>query len=212
MTIALNVSTALAIYSYETLIEQAAAQIDRDDLTDEWPLFVQLVEAHLKRRLRVLDMETRTTLTSSTETVSLPDDCLSIRAVTVSGSPDRALTALAPSAIPLASGGSTDIVRGYARVGNDLQLVPPPSSETSFDLVYLAKFTPLTEQSASNWVLDDHPDIYLFGVLFYACDRIGDERTERYAVIVEGLIDELIDARKKDRWGSGLRVIAPAWH
>ena len=207
MSIALVVSDALAISNYNSLVEEASDHLDRDDLTDKWPRFVQMVESYLKRRLRVLDMEEVSQASVTSEDVSLPDDCLSIRSISIDAAPDRPLRAVSPAEIASEFGGWAGPPVAYARIGNAIRLAPPPDEECTLTIVYLAAFTPLTTNSVTNWVLNNHPDIYFYGILAFACDFIQDSAgMQRYSALFEGSVQSLVDARNADRWGSRLRI------
>lgn len=206
MTVALNVSTNSAIYDYSTLRDEWENRLDRDDLTALFPQFVQMAEAFMRKHLRVLDQETTTSLTASAELVALPTDCLSIRSVHIEGSPspDYALRGMSPAALAHEFNGiSAAVPVAYAQINGFLKLAPPPSSSVTLSVIYIARFNPLTETITTNWILDDHPDVYFYGVLAQACDHIRDDAGfARYWAAFTSAVSDLRRARTNDRWGS----------
>jgi hypothetical protein len=98
----------------------------------------------------------------------------------------------------------------YARIGNVLKLAPPPDAGITLEMIYSARFTPLTETSVSNWIIEEHPDLYFYGALAQACDYIQDTANSgKYGSLLAGMTDELIQVRNQDKWGSRLRVPSP---
>ena len=205
MTVSLSLSAASAIYDYATLISAAADSLDRTDLTAKYPRYIQLTEAYLRRQLRTLDMETTVILTVSTEDSPLPADMLSMRALHIEGTTDTPLIGMSPSAMALEfSGATAQTPTAYARIGNTLRLAPPPATAVNLELLYIAKFTPLSATTVSNWLLADYPDIYFYGVLAQACADIADSAgVQTYGQLFADSVNALKDARARDRWGSG---------
>lgn len=205
MTISLNVGASSAIFDYATLVSECEDQLDRDDLTAKFPRFVQMVEAYLKKRLRTLDQETITQWLVSSETTALPDDCLSIRSLYIEGQPDRPLRQVSYPSQEFSGAANTPVA--YSRIGDTLKLAPPPDSEIVLEMAYTARFTPLTAESVSNWIIGDHPDLYFYGTLAHAFAYISDTANAQiYGDLFESAINTLVEARNRDRFGSGLQV------
>jgi hypothetical protein len=216
MVIALSVGSTAAITSYQTLADAVASHMQRSDIGDSIGRFVQLVEAYLKREVRTLDMETETELTAAAS-VALPDDLLSIRSLTVQGDqataiPDRTLRGVSPSRVAAEFSGAEGPPFVYTRIGNTIRLTPPPSDdedaeEITLSLLYLAKFTPLTATSTTNWILNDHPDVYFYGILAHAYAWIEDPaNAASYAGLFVNTVEEMRASRARDRWGSGVAM------
>lgn len=204
MSIALNVGSSAAIPDYATLKTALADWLDRDDIDTKIPQFVQLAEALFNRELRTGDMETTTILTATSETVALPSDYVSMRAIYIEGSPDRPLRGIAPSALREEFDGSSGIPQAYALIAGVLRLEPPPSDTVYLNLDYFASLTPLSDANPSNWLLTKHPDAYLYGSLFYA-EQLLDNPTR--AGMWKNLLDEVMASIKREatnnRYGAG---------
>lgn len=206
MTVALNIGATSAIYDWSTLKTEWALRLDRSDLDDHFPQFVQLTESFLSRRLRVMDGETLYTVTTSSETLTLPSDFLQMRSIHIEGSssPDYPLRGMSPAALVQQFSGDSDTPVAYAQIGTTLKLAPPPASEILLSMVYVARFTPLTETSVSNWILEQHPDLYFYGCLAQACDYIQDTAGfAKYSGLLAQMTEDLVRVRARDRWGSG---------
>jgi hypothetical protein len=204
MSIALNVGSSFAIPDYATLKTTIADWLDRDDLDTKIAQFVQLAEAMFNRELRTGEMETTTILTATSETVALPADYLAMRAIYIEGSPDRPLRGVAPSALREEFDGTTGTPQAYALVAGVLRLEPPPASTTYLNLDYFASITNLSDANPSNWLLEKHPDAYLYGTLFYA-EQLLDNPTR--AGMWKALLDEVLRQIKREatnnRYGAG---------
>lgn len=204
MSIAIDTSAPGAISSYDDLISEAGEWLNRTDLEARIPAFIRLCEARLNRLLRTPEMETFAALSATSEATSLPLDFLAMRSIAIEGVPDRPLSAFAPNAVPRAYSGATGIPVGYYISNRTLYLVPPPADTTSLSMFYFAKLTALTDSAASNWLLDNHPDIYLYGTLLEASAFIDDPaRVQQWKAAYDEAIGELIGAGVKARYGSG---------
>src|ERR1700755_3298095 len=170
MSIAINISAPGAIPDRDTLRVRIADYLDRDDLETMIPVFIQMTEAMFNRELRTPQMERTEIGTATTEDIDLPTDYLAMRAIYEEGSPDRPLKAIAPTAIRQSYDGSTGTPVAYTIVSGGIRLVPPPSDEILLTMDYWAQIQALSLYSPSNWLLQQHPDAYLYGSLYHAQD------------------------------------------
>jgi len=203
-----------AITDYASLLSEVEDQLERDDLANRLPRFIQMTEAVLRRNLRTLDMEISVEEVVPAETASfdLPDDLLSLRAIYIKGDaaedePNLPLEAYSPAAFASRFTGLAGVPTGFARIGNTIQLAPTPEEETTLVMLYLARFDPLTE-SVTNWILDNHPDVYFYGVCAQAMQWDRDDNNP-YAALFAGAIEDLKSSRANDRWGPGMAVPSP---
>jgi hypothetical protein len=137
------------------------------------PDFVRLFEAEANRRLKHASAEKTATLTvtAAASGVILPADCVSVREVRIDG---RRLTYRPPQSMPSTSGASPGV---YTVVGRQLILAPTPDTGYGLTLTYQSGVPPLSDTFATNWLLTEAPDAYLFGSLVEAEAYIGhDER------------------------------------
>lgn len=204
MSISLAVSAPGAIPDRDTLISTAQDWLDRDDLTDKIPVFVQMTEAMFSRELRAPLMERSVTFEATSEDTLLPDDYLAMRAIYIEGSPDRPLRGMAPSALRQEFDGSTGTPVAYCLVSGAIRLVPPPSDAILLTMDYWATLDPLSVFAPSNWMLERHPDAYLYGTLYHA-EAFLDNATR--AAQWKGLLDEVLAkinrSARNDRYGAG---------
>ena len=178
--VALPIVVPGAISSYADLVGAVGDWLDRDDLTTQIPAFVALAEARFNRELRTLWQVVRTTITTAVSGNVLPSDFRQLRRISVLDSPDRPLFEISPQVAAQRFDGSTADPTAYYIEGRTLYLLPPPASDVSLDVTYLAAIPSLTSANQSNWLLNEHPDVYLFAVCLEAAIYIRDNDAASY--------------------------------
>lgn len=159
----------MATDTFSGLKSEIAAWVARDDLTARIPVFIEMTEADLNKRLRLRYQEGRATSDTVTgaDTVSLPADYASARNLTItSTAPISELDFYSPQGLEEAFPGTTTAKpRGWAILGEDIYLRPVPDTTYTLTLNYFKKITALSDAAPSNWILLNAPDVYLFGAL-----------------------------------------------
>lgn len=202
--VALSVIIAGTIGTYSDLKDKVALWLDRDDLVSVIPDFTALLEARLNRELRSVMQDTREDWTITTESYPLPPAFRKLRRIHIEGSPDRPLVEMSGQSIASAFSGDSGIPQAYYIEGRTIFFAPPPADSTVFTATYSTRVEPLSDTVASNWVLDEHPDIYLCGTLLEAAIYIRDE--EAIGLLSEKLdlaLASLIRMGRLDRYGGG---------
>jgi hypothetical protein len=202
--VALSVVVAGTIGTYADLKNKVALYLDRDDLDEQISDFVALVEARINRVVRSVNQETRTIWTVSSESYTLPSDFRRLRKIAIEGTPDRPLREISPQSVAGQYNGSTGEPQAYYLEGRTITFAPPPAKPTRFSVTYWARVEPLTSENDSNWLLEEHPDIYLFGSLLEAAVYIRDVDAITYCSgKLDQAIAELQTESRTDRWGAG---------
>lgn len=207
MAISLNVSSPLAISNVDDLKTWIADEVDRDlaDITTKLDKWILLSEARFNRDLRCSEMEKTVSGYATAEDTPLPADYLAMRAIYIEGSPDRPLRGLSPSAVRQEFDGSTGTPVGYALVAEGIRLVPPPTSDGDLlTMDYWGKIDPLSATNPSNWLLEQHPDAYIYGVLFHYYRWSKDKESAIDAnALCESVIAKINRVANADRYGAG---------
>jgi hypothetical protein len=211
MSISLAVSSPGAIPDLDTLKTTIGDWLDRDDLTDKIPVFIEMAESIFNRELKTPEMESSVTFTASDEDTPIPvSDFLAMRAIYEEGSPDRPLRGIPPTAIRQGFDGSTGTPVAYCLVAGAIRLVPPPSDTILLTMDYFARIEPLSVTAPSNWLLEQHPGAYLYGALMHA-EAFLDNSVR--AAQWKGLLDETISRisrnARNNRFGAGPLVPTP---
>jgi len=200
----IGVPSTSAIPDYSTLKSAVEDWLDRADLNPKIPMFVQMAEAMFNRELRTPDMEKETTFTTTTEETGLPNDYLAMRTIYVEGSPDTPLRGMAPTAIRSEFDGSTGVPVAYALVNGGLTLIPPPAATTTLTMTYFAQIEALSDANESNWLLDKHPDAYLYATLFNAEIYLDNAtRAGQWQGMLAQVVDRINQTARNDRFGAG---------
>jgi hypothetical protein len=157
--------------TYTGLLASVASWMNRTDLTATIPDFVSIAESRIARELRLRKQITYATITASvsTRSAALPTDWLELENISVSGSPDSPLqyVTIEHMDVKYPEGGGSGKPFVYTVEGDNVILGPTPDSAYNIDIIYYARF-PSAITTGTNWLLTNHPNIYL-----YACLREG---------------------------------------
>jgi hypothetical protein len=204
MSISIAISVPGAIPDRDTLISTAQDWLDRDDLSAKIPVFIQMAEAQFNRELRCPEMERTVTGQASSEDTSLPDDFQAMRSIYIEGSPDRPLKGMSPAALRQEYDGSSDTPTAYALVSDGIRLAPPPSSPILLTMDYFGTLDPLSVYAPSNWLLQKHPDAYLYGTLFNAEAYLDNAvRAAQWKGLLDQVVDRINKTARNNRYGAG---------
>lgn len=207
MGIAVAIVLPGSIGSYSDLVEKVAAWLDRADLEPRVQDFIALAEARFNRILRTPEMETGYT-TVTTERSILPDDFLQMRSLSITGLPNRPLRATSPATLPTEYAGHPGQPESYVISGRELRLAPAPAAGVTLAMTYWRRISSLSVSEPTNWLLESHPDIYLYGALVQAEAYLAnDERVGVWKAALDEALAELEQSGSKARWGAG--PIAP---
>ena len=118
---------------------------------------------------------------------------------------------MTPSQMDQVKGTSvTGIPQANTILGDTFRFMPKPDSSYTGYINYYKKFDALSDTNTTNFILTDHPAIYLYGSLFHAANFLGginpqqvQSWTQMYATALERL--ELND-REDQFSGSPLQI------
>ena len=203
----------MALTNYTTLKASIANWLNRSDLSDEIADdFIVLTEADFNSKLRVRKMIASADVTINAETAALPTGFLQVRDFYIlSGSTKYPLRYMTPSQMDQVKGTSTTgIPQAYTILGDNFRFMPRPDSTYTGKLNFYKKFDALSCSNATNFILENHPAIYLYGSLFHAANFLGGYNPQQvqtwqqmYATAMERL--ELND-REDQFSGSPLQI------
>lgn len=154
----------MSIATYAELKASAATWLHRTDLAPMIPDFITLFEAFANRVLRIRAMERAATVTMVDGVGDLPADFLEAIAF---GNDERNLNYLTDLQSTGADPG------GYSFNGLTIRTTTGTAGATV--LRYYAKFALGPDDAATNWLLANAPDAYLFGTLTEAAPYIADD-------------------------------------
>lgn len=202
----------MAIATYSDLQTSVAAWLNRSDLTAVIPDFITLAEARIARELRLRRQIGTATLTtvSGTQGVSLPSDFLEAENLTLPAtSPPGALSVVTPEILDrkFPEAYVTGQPRVYTVVGDKILFGPTPDAAYAISLDYYQRWAALSA-SGTNWLLTNHPSLYLFGAVAEGAAYLMDDA--RQAMWLQRFGQEAAQLQQADdqalRSGSAMRV------
>jgi hypothetical protein len=200
----------MTITNYGTLKTAIADTLNRDDLTSVIPQFVTLAQAQFNRRIRSFRQITRGSLTIDAQFEALPADWLETIRITMDASPIRVLTQISMDDLTryrTAIDNTTDAPVYFSHNGTDIELFPTPSTSYTAEITYFAKVTALSADGDTNWLLTNHPDVYLYGSLVHTAPYLKDDaRIALWAGLLAQGMSEIEDESTAARFGSPLRM------
>jgi hypothetical protein len=197
--------------SYTGLKAAIAKFLNRDDLVDEIPGFIVLAEAEIGRRLRRKTITKSVTIASAS--TPLPSDAAelrSVRLVTASRFLDKPLRigTVESLADTRASYGASGRPIAAAPLAGNLLVAPDPDTSYAAELQYFEKLVPLSATVASNSILAESPDLYLYGALMHTALFLEhDERVSTWEKEFEKALAQLEIQREREETNASMRPV-----
>lgn len=201
----------MALSNYTELKSTIADFLDRTDLTSIIPAFIELAEAQIHRDLRHWRMEARATSSLNTEYSNLPTDWLETISVHLTGNGTSVVNLASRDAIGDKRAQGNDTTGRpylYTHAAGALELFPTPDASYGLELLYYSKPDALSDSVATNWILDEAPDVYLYGALIHSAPYLAeDARTSTWAQLYSAAVSKLnADSERARHGGSGLQL------
>lgn len=179
----------MSLSTYSGLQGALAALLNRDDLTPYIPDWITMAEAVFNRRLVSRNFMTTETITVTGVTYPIPTDFVSVVSLWLDQDNGIAMEYVTPDIFD----NITDVTgtpRFYTIVGDSFYFACPPSGTFSMRLRYNQKLPALSSTNTTNWLLDRHPDLYLYGAAIHSAPFLNDDPR---LVVWEGKFNSLVD-------------------
>ena len=183
------------IGNYSGLIATIVDTLKDDSLEERVPDFIALAEARFNRLLYPLNDETTATLTLAAGDTSdpLPTDFKKPRSLYYANDPSTVLKQLSPDDFNAkyldATSGKPE---AYCIEGANVRIGPEADAAYTLTLSYVRGLQGLSQSNQTNWLIENHPDLYFFGALMYAeLDGWNDERAHDFDGAVDRIIGEI---------------------
>lgn len=202
----------MSISTYDELQDAVANWLDRTDLTDRIPEFIAIAEARFNRH-EAVQFERLDTLILDARTVALPTDCKELLSLYFDDSTRRGpIVIQSPEEInPSRLGPVTAGVPTHAAIyanGAGLLLHPTPDQSYTAWITYITKLTPLSDTDTTNWLLTDHPDLYLFASLVAAEPYLkNEERMPIWKAQVDEGLAELLSLAERRKFSANTPIL-----
>lgn len=195
--------------SYGELVETIGDWLARDDLDVQIPQFIRLTEIDAQRDLNLREIEQVVTgqLVADEALFPLPVDVLEPRLFIIQTSPPKMPMLVSRGKLEeirynaafnssFGSGSAAEVF-AYCVEGNNLNLAAAPGDTYDYQLTYIGPLAPLSDTNTSNYLLQQAPDIYLYGALCHSSPYLGtDERMQQWVTLYTSARDRF----KKQEW------------
>lgn len=203
--------TATGLTTYAGLKAAVSDWLSNEQLTAIVPTFIALAESQINRDVRHWRMENRATSTMTTQYLARPDDWVETIRLKSTGSGTMPLQYLSGMAMDERRASSENVAgepRYYRHVETQFEVWPSPSSSVDVELIYFQKLPELSGSNATNWLLLNAPDVYLYGALVAASPYLGDDaRVAVWAQMYATSVLKLNEESEKAKYsGSGLSM------
>ena len=194
----------MAITTFSELQTAIIERSQRADTTAIAAECIALFEADFNNnpRMRCVEQEDSTAFTASNRLEDLPDDLLEIRMVESTVSPGKELSYLSPErASQMLRTSPAGDPRFYTIRGKQIEVIPAGAVR----VYYWKKLPALSVSNTSNWLLEQHPGVYLYGSLIHlAIWAKNDEERARFESAMAQRAQALSVSDRARRYGGGL--------
>jgi hypothetical protein len=178
---------------YSELQTEIAETLNRRNLTARIPRFIEFAEAEFNRELRVREgqLSKFTTLYADDYRVQLPAGWMAFEEIAADGC-DWPVEYMPPEPMRddrrMRAKGAP---RHYTVVGDEIQFSPVSDADRQVTITYYSRLK-LTDGEPSNWLLTNHPDIYIYGALVLSAPLLyQDERVPMWQSLYLPKLDSL---------------------
>lgn len=205
---------SLLIDDYASLQAAVADWLNRADLNRQIPQFIQLAESSFRKKAQIMRRAYRRSVAQlTTNTIPQPDDYGSldyIKNTDVATDQDASLEFVTsemlefyrPSVIGLGA------PRFYTISGAVFEFIPAPATPVNLEIGYWRGVPSLTDAAPTNWLLEDSPDLYLYGALAQSAPFLkNDARIPVWAGKVAELLEDIrLDTDRSQYSGAPLKM------
>ena len=199
----------MALDNYGNLQSAIGNWLNRGDLAAAIPDFIAIAEAQLLRRFKeamgrglmlpraMVANNAAFAIPQAGEYVNLPADFLGVLSFSIDAFAVQ-LDYVGPQNLVYLKQkrgitASQDTPGLFTIVGAQFQFLPVPDQNYTGNLWYWQKFTPLSEANPSNWILQNHPDAYLYGALTAAAPYLMDDaRVQVWGNLFSSAADDIM--------------------
>lgn len=199
------------ITTYQELQDHLADTLVRTDLTTPMTTFIQMAEASFRRDRRVRKLSDRGDFSISADGSTLPTDFHSMESWYHDGPNSYGPIEIVNSDMigqlkGNRYGGQSGVPAHAAIVAGKARYAPAPDGTYTTQMIYWAKVSNLSASNTSNWLLADHPDIYVYGALVHSAPYLKDDpRMQTWGALLEKGIAELDTATEDAQFSGTLR-------
>lgn len=188
----------MTIATYSDLKAAVPNWLRRADLAAMAPDFIMLAEREMDRTLRTALQLGRQALSIDAEFIAAPAGLRMVRSVRLTSGGGRVLREVTPEQMARRKAGAQGLTgppRWFTVIGAQIEVWPVPDKAYAATVELQAGVTPLSDDNPSNWILEGHPDAYLFGALAAgAAYAKNDERAAAFQAQFERVLGDIQEA------------------
>ena len=200
----------MSITTYAELKSTIADYLNRADLTSIIPTFISLAESGFQRTIRHWRMHKRSTSNLETEFSAVPSDYLESIRWHITTAPPSVIEYASPVEIMTSKTGNNHTAGRptlFSVVNSEFQVWPRPDQTYGSELLFYSKIPILSDSNTSNWLLEDHPDLYLYASLQASAPYLmQDERINLWNELYLSATQNLIASSETARSSGSLRM------
>ena len=191
----------MSLATYSGLKTSIASYLNRDDLTAVIPDFISLAEVDFSRRLRTRDMLVRATATVDAQFTTLPNDFLEMRNLQLNTAKPYALRYLPPVALDeerIRMGSIAAAPTLYSIIGSTMEVAATPDTSYTAEMTYYRSIPALSTNNPTNWLLTQHPDLYLYTALMHSAPYLhDDDRAGLWSSAADRILNDIVNANDR---------------
>lgn len=202
----------MSITTYDELLEAVTRWADRADLTADAADFIDLAQAKIHRKLNLMQWEQRayTTTIAGEAYIERPPRSNGIRSIYLNTSPKQPLEYKKPEVLNgLWAVSQSGKPLMFTMVGNEIQVAPVPDAEYELEVSYILRPQFVGPGVQTNWVIENCPDLLLYGSLLELAPFIKDlEMIQVWNAGYESVLNEVIEQDLEIQYPSGKTMAA----
>lgn len=184
----------MPLSTYAELQTSIGSFLNRTDLASAAVDFIALAEAQLNRDIKHWRMEKRATASIDGRFSAVPSDFVSPVRFQV-GTTDAPMDPISIQDMHDRRAANNDNAGTpcyYALAGDEFEFLPTPTSALTATLLYRASIPALSDSNTSNWVLENAPDVYLYGALIHSAPYlVEDARVATWGALYSQALSQL---------------------
>ena len=203
----------MTLATYTGLRDEIADFLLRSDLSAAIPSFIRLAEARIDRDARHWRQESRSVAQLDAQYSAIPADFMQPIRLQITDAPTSEVAPISTAQMLQLRSERQDRVgrpTNYALTAGSLELYPTPDDTYNASLVYYARIPALSDSNATNWLLTEAPDVYLYGSLVHSAPYLKDDaRIAVWASLYTTALEALNTSSAAAKFGGAGLVIRP---
>lgn len=195
----------MSITNYGELKAAVENWLGTEDLTNRIPEWIALAEDRIAQDLRVSGMETTGDLTISAQSVSVPTGFIEVIRLYLDQESDKRLDFFTPQKFWSRNAvNETAKPEIYTLEGDNFMFAPTPDATYTGKLLYYKRFTDLSDDADTNWIISNARGLLLYGALLDAHLYLEDDAgATKYASLYEDTLERVHMADRRGRFPKG---------